>query len=167
MKFCWSGNCAELRTWHVVEPNKYLSFRLINVVFPNFPNRLLRLNNTSSSSALQARTRVDGKMQKPRATKQPQSHMRARRKAFNVKLFSFFYLKVGPVPGFPLEPGGPRFPFWPGMSAPGNPGGPGSPTTPVGPCGPMSPTVPFLPGRPGRPGAPLSPLAPREKKMWW
>lgn len=83
----------------------------------------------------------------------------------NVIFTLLFYLKVAPLPGFPLEPGGPRFPFWPGMITPGQPGGPGSPATPGGPLGPTSPTVPFLPGMPGKPGDPLSPLAPAKRKV--
>ena len=84
----------------------------------------------------------------------------------NVIFILLSYLKVDSLPGFPLEPGGPRSPFWPGMVTPGKPGAPWGPVMPMGPGGPASPTGPFLPGRPGKPGAPLSPLAPAKKKVW-
>lgn len=37
------------------------------------------------------------------------------------------------IPGLPLGPGRPLFPFGPGTIAPGRPGGPGSPLMPGGP----------------------------------
>ena len=71
------------------------------------------------------RTGGHGKTEKTRRKKKQDVHMSGW-KASAVKCYfhSLSYLKVDTLPGFPLEPGGPRSPFWPGMVTPGKPGAP-------------------------------------------
>ena len=63
-----------------------------------------------------------GKTEKTRGKKKQDGHEKTERHQMFFILSS--YLEVDALPGFPLLPGGPRSPFWPGMIEPGKPGGP-------------------------------------------